>query len=306
MMSRLRALADGLETWFLAPRPIHALVGARIIFGATLFIAYALRAPAVLDLWGPRGFGGPDLMARVPGVPPLHPGLAPALDLLRHVSSDAVVMALYVLVLVASLAFTVGAATRISGAILFALHFLFWARNPVAYVGWGTYVNAPLLYLVLAPVGRRVSVDAWLRRRRGLPPLSWIASGWPLRLLQIHVTTMYAVTGWSRLDKPSWIAGDTVLIAFTSANFSRIAGDWSALAPLLALGTWGALILEALAPFLLWIPRTRRLWACALIAMHAALVPPIHVEIWAWSFLMSAGLLAFLFSDQSPAPTTKG
>jgi hypothetical protein len=299
-------ILEGIETWFLAPRPIHGLVGARIAFGATLFIGYALRAPAVLDLWGPRGFGGRDLEMRVPATPPLHPHLLlPGLDLLRHVPSDAIVMSLYVLMLLASAAFTVGALTRVSGAVALALHFLFWSRNPVAYVGWATYLIAPLCYVVLAPVGRRWSVDAWLRRRRGGEPLSWIAPGWRLRLLQINVTTMYAVTGWSRLDKPSWIGGDTVMIAFTSANFSRLAGDWSAIAPLLAVGTWGTVLLEGLAPFLLWIPATRRTWAWLLIAMHAALVPPIHVEIWAWSLVMSGGLLAFLFSDASPT-TTKG
>jgi hypothetical protein len=296
---------DSLERWFLAPRPIQALIGARITFGATLFIAYALRAPAVLDLWGVRGVGGPDLYARVPDAPVLHPGILPAFDLLRHLPSDALVLALYALLLVASAAFTVGAFTRVAGALALGIHFLLWVRNPVAYVGWATYLNAPLLYVVLAPVGRHVSVDAWLRRRRGLPEVSWYAPGWTLRLLQIHVTTMYALTGWSRLDKPSWLAGETVLIAMTSANFSRIAIDWSSFAPLLALGTWGALVLEALAPPLLWLRATRRFWAWGLIAMHAALVPPIQVEIWAWSAVMTGGLLAFLFDD-SEAPTTKG
>lgn len=304
-MRRWSRWADALERFFFAPRPIHALVGARIAFGATLFVAYALRAPAVLDLWGVRGVGGADLYARVPDTPPLHPGILPVFDVLRHVPSDGLVVALYVLLLVASAAFTVGAFTRLAGPLALGLHFLLWARNPVAYVGWATYLNAPLLYVVLAPVGRRVSVDAWLRRRRGLPAASWYASGWPLRLLQIHVTTMYALTGWSRLDKPSWLAGETVLIAMTSANFSRVAVDWSSVAPLLALGTWGALALEALAPLLLWLRATRRLWAWGLIAMHAALVPPIQVEIWAWSAVMTGGLLTFLYDD-SEAPTTKG
>ncbi|RIL07534.1 MAG: hypothetical protein DCC71_02620 [Proteobacteria bacterium] len=295
-----------LEHWWLAPRPLHALVGARIVYGSVLFVAYALRAPVFQDLFGPNGIGGPAFAARVPDAPPLHPEIAPFLDVLRHVPSEAAVAALYALLLLSSAAFALGFATRVSGVLAWALHLLFWVRNPIAFVGWASFLPAPLLYVVLAPVGRHLSIDAWWRRRRGAPAASWYASGWRLRLLQIHVCTMYAVAGWSRLDKPGWLQGDMVEIALTSANFSRVAIDWSALAPLLALATWGTVVLEALAPFLLWLPRTRRIWAWGLVAMHALLAPLTHVEIWAWSAILIAGLLAFLYADDAAPRTTKG
>ncbi len=299
------AMLAALERWFLAPRPLHALIGARIIYGSVVFIAYALRFPAVQDLFGPNGLGGPAFVERLPDLPPLHPEIVPALDVLRFVPSEAAIYALYALILVASAAFALGFCTRIAGVLTLGLHLLFYARNPIAYVGWAGYLNGPLLYVVLAPVGRHLSIDAWLRRRRQEPAASWYASGWQLRLLQINVSTLYVVVGWSRLDKPAWFHGDVVQIALTSANFSRVALDWSAFAPLLVLGTWGALALEGLAPVMLWAPRTRRLWAWALVALHATLGVLTHIEIWAWSAIMIAGLLAFLFSDATPE-TTKG
>ena len=294
-----------LERWWFADRPLHALVGARITYGSVLFIAYALRAPVLQDLFGPRGIGGPEFAARLPDLPPLHPEIVPFLDVLRLVPSEAVVTALYAVLMLASAAFALGLWTRVAGALALALHVLFWVRNPIAFVGWASYLPGPLLYVVLAPVGRHLSIDAWLRRRRGAPAASWFASGWTLRLLQVHVCTLYAVAGWSRLDKPGWMGGDMVEVALTSANFSRIAIDWSAVAPLLSLATWGTVLLESLAPFLFWVPRVRRWWAFALAAMHAALAPLTHVEIWAWSAIMIAGLFAFLFSDETPE-TTKG
>jgi hypothetical protein len=303
---RIDALLAALETWWLAERPLQALVAARIVFGGVLFVAYALRIPAYQDLFGPRGIGGPALAAKVPELPALHPSLLPALDLLRQIPDERGITALFALLLVALAAFTLGFATRIAGWIVLGLHLLFWARNPIAYVSWAGFVIAPLLYVVLAPVGRHWSIDAWLRRRRGLAAHSWFGPGWPLRLLQIHVCTMYAASGWSRLDKPSWLAGDTVLIALTSANFSRVAIDWSAVAPLLAFATWASLVLEVLAPALLWVPRVRKLWALGLIGMHAALAVLIHEEIWAWSGVMIGGLLAFLFPDRAAPSTTKG
>jgi hypothetical protein len=58
-----------------------------------------------------------------------------------------------------------------------------------------------------------------------------------------------------------------------------------AVASVLALGTWRALVLEAFAPLLLWVRATRRFRA--------------------WSAVITDGLLAFLFDDRVPA-TTKG
>jgi hypothetical protein len=294
---------DALERWFLARRPLHALVAARIVFGTVLCLAYALRAPAALDLFGPNGIGGPGLYARVPELPPFHPGVAPFLELVRAIPSERAVALLHAALVVASAAFALGCATRVSGAVAWTLHLLFWARNPIAYIGWASYLIGPLLYVVLAPSGRHLSVDAWLRRRRGLPPADWLASGWPLRLLQIHVCALYADAGWSRLDTPAWVSGEMVQIALTSANFSRIPGDWSAWAPVLALATWGSIALEGLAPVMLWWRRVRRFWACGLVALHATLGVLMHHEIWAWSAVMIAGLGAFLFSDRAPPVT---
>ena len=300
------ASGAALERWWFAPRPLQALVGARIGYGAVVFIAYALRLPAVQDLFGPEGIGGSAFVARLPDLPPLHPEIAAPLELLRWIPSETAIAALYGLILVSSAAFALGFCTPVAGALTFALHLLFYARNPIAYVGWAGYLNGPLLYVALAPVGRHLSIDSWRRRRRGEPEASWYASGWRLRLLQINVATLYAVVGWSRVDKPAWLHGDVVRIALTSANFSRIAIDWSAVAPLLMLGTWAALALEGLAPVLLWLPRVRRAWALALIGLHATLGVLTHIEIWAWSAIMIAGLLAFLFSDAPPLQTTKG
>ncbi len=304
MRSRVDSLLASLETWWLAPRPLHALIGARILFGSVLFWAYALRITAFQDLFGPRGIGGSALAGKVPALPAFHPGLLPALDLLRQIPDERVVTVLFALLLASLAAFTIGLATRVAGVVALALHLLFWARNPIGFGGWASFVIAPLLYVVLAPVGRHLSADAWMRRRRGLASASWFASGWRLRLLQIHVCAMYATSGWSRLDKPTWLAGDTVRIALTSAVFSRAAIDWSSIAWLLAVATWASLVLEVFAPVLLWVPRVRKPWALGLVGMHAALPLLVHDEIWAWSGVMIGGLLAFLFSDD--APTTKG
>jgi hypothetical protein len=189
-------------------------------------------------------------------------------------------------------AFALGAATRVTGPLAASLHLLFVTRNPYAFAGWAEWVVGPLFYVALAPVGRRLAVDACWRARRGLPRASASAAGWPLRLLQLHVCAMYLAAGWSRLDRGSWLSGEMVEIALTSATHGRLPGDWSALAPLLALATWVAMALELAAPVALWLPRLRRGVALALVLMHAGLELVTNVG-W-WGPVMIAGLCAFL------------
>jgi hypothetical protein len=291
-----------IENWWFAPRSVLPLAGARIVFASVLGIAYVLRWPMRQDLFGPNGIGGAALYERVPDLPAFHPGILPLLDLLRAVHAPDAIAALYAILLGSLCAFAVGWHTRLAGLAVFALHLLFWTRNPLAFAGWAGWLNGPLLYVALGPSGQRLSIDAWLRRRRGRDVGS-MAPGWSLRLLQIHVCAMYAFAGWSRLDKPDWLAGDLVRIAMTSAVSSRLAIDWSAFAPLLAVANWAALVLEGLAPFLLWVPRVGRVWAAALVLLHLGLALLLHMEVWAWSGVMIGGLMAFLLDATPPAET---
>jgi hypothetical protein len=50
-------------------------------------------------------------------------------------------------------------------------------------------------------------VDAWLRRRRGRPPLDLRAPAWPLWLLRFECAAIYAASGMSKLLDPDWFGG---------------------------------------------------------------------------------------------------
>lgn len=277
-----------IERWFLGPAPLDGLAAARIAFGATLFLCYAARAPVVMDYWGPGGFGGALFLASVPDAPPLEHRVWPALAWLRVVRSEAAVWALWSALLAASAAFALGWRTRLAGAVALALHVSFYARNPFAYDGsWAQYLTGPLLYTVLAPSGRLWSLDA-----RRTPAESRMAPAWPLRLLQVHTACMYLAAGVSRLDKESWLYGDMVFVALSGTTHSRLAIDWTPWLPLLRIGAWGSLALEALAPVMLWLPRIGRYWALALMALHAALELTTNVGF--WSHVMIGCLASFV------------
>jgi hypothetical protein len=113
-----------------------------------------------------------------------------------------------------------------------------------------------------------------------------------VRLVQLHVCTIYLVAGWERLDAPAWLSGQMVTFTVVNARFSRFALDWQTLQPALEAMNAAAYVLEPAAPLLLWIPQLRVVVALALIAMHAALEVLADLGFWQW--LMIAGLSLFL------------
>jgi hypothetical protein len=107
----------------------------------------------------------------------------------------------------AAVAMTVGLATRVATAATAAIvaYNLFLSTTHVH--NNRAYLVIVLGVLALAPSGRELSLDAWLRRRRGLPPLPRTAPGWPLWLLRVEASVVYGASGLSKLVDPDWFGG---------------------------------------------------------------------------------------------------
>ena len=281
---------------FFAPQPQQAMVIARVALGLLIFVSYASKFPYVQQLYGPNGIGGAATLARLPALDPGRPLEAP-LQFLHLIPSEGLVWLLYALLLLASLCFAAGAWTRTAGLCALLLNSLFHARNQYAYLGWAIMLKPFLFFVVVSAAGRYASIDAWRRRGREAPvPVeSWSGPGWPVRMLQLQLCTMYAVAGWSRLDDPAWLSGDMLFVALDGRTYGRLDVDWFPVATQLELLTYAAFVLEPLAPFLLWIRGIGKWWALALIAMHVTLELLTNVDWWQW--MMIPLLLVFLPSD---------
>ena len=288
----IRRIEAALDRWFFTARSAHWAVLARIAFGL-IMVGWTLQvAMHARVLLGPQGVG----RVLPPGVTPTIDWLQPLLGpqkILLGLPSDGAAVVVAGLAVVAAVAFTIGLRTRTSGVLLIALHLGIWGRAPLATPGWAQEAGQLLALLVLADCGRFGSVDAWLRDRT---PGAWSrvgdGAGWPLRLVQLHVACMYAAAGFPRLDDWAWLGGHTVLVAMSLNEYARVEVDWWPWRSVLAIGNWGAVLLEPLAAVGLWIRSLRPWLIVSLLGLHLGLELTTKTGWWQW--VMAASLLAFV------------
>jgi hypothetical protein len=108
---------------------------------------------------------------------------------------------------IAAVTTSLGLFTRASTVTLFAIVTYNVLCSTTHFHHNRAYLIIVLAALAAAPSGRALSLDAWLRRRRGLPAADPDAPGWPLWLLRFEVSVVYVASGFSKLVDPDWLGG---------------------------------------------------------------------------------------------------
>ncbi|MCZ6597088.1 MAG: HTTM domain-containing protein [Planctomycetota bacterium] len=171
---------------------------------------------------------------------------------------------------------TVGLATRVACAVAALLTF-YWIGTHYSY-GQPHHDCVALMFglaaLPLAPVGARLSVDAWLaRRRRGgplpVPPVNGPWAMMPLRLVQITAALGYFFAGASKLviAGPGWANGYTlqgIMLEYRSAWSEALADDIA----LLRVMSIGLLAVQTSFPLIFLSPKLRWFYVPATVLFH--------------------------------------
>ena len=255
----------------------------RLLFGAYLLAHFAALVP-----YGPELFSNAGMLSDATSSPlyPLYPSPLFAFD-------DPVVVRLALVAgCLLAAGFALGAADRLAALLLWFLLASLAARNPLVaspglpFVGWLLLAHAalpPAPYGSLGARGRSDPAGGWQ-----LSP-DIFAAAWMVMALA------YAYSGYTRLLSPSWIDGTAVARVLESplARPGLLREGMLALpAPLLQLGTWGALALELLfAPLALLRALRPWLWL-ALLGLQLSLMALVDFAE------LSAGMLlvhAFTF-----------
>jgi hypothetical protein len=137
---------------------------------------------------------------------------------------DAIYVGLLWLAAVAAVAMSLGFLTRLATITTFSVVTYNLFLSTTHFHNNRAYLAIVLGLLAVVPCGRELSLDAWIRRRRGQPALDLLAPAWPLWLLRFECAAIYGASGLSKLLDPDWFGG--------TVTWQRVVRSKDQLAPL--------------------------------------------------------------------------
>jgi uncharacterized membrane protein YphA (DoxX/SURF4 family) len=202
---------------------------------------------------------------------------------------DAVYVGLLGLAAVAAVAMSLGLLTRLATATAFAIVAYNLFLSTTHFHNNRAYLVIVLGLLTVAPCGRELSLDAWIRRRRGRPPLDRSAPAWPLWLLRFECAAIYGASGLSKLFDPDWFGGTVTWQRVVRARDELEAWplpDW-AVSALTDRGfhTGAAKLIVLTELFIaagLWWPRTRHAAVWVAVAFHVGIEVSASVQVFSY------------------------
>jgi HTTM domain len=254
---------------------------ARIAFGLLILAWTFGLLPNLLTMFGPQG--------ALPRVPSTRYSWG-----LLHVfgGSNTGVVVVWLLLLAAALALTVGWHSRLAALIVYICVLSFERRDIYVFNSGDVVLRVESLYVMLAPCGSALSLDR--RRTAGSFWSAQVRAPWGLRLLQVQMSVIYITTVHDKLGGPTWNQGTAVSYALRLTQLQAIpVPHWISTNPeLMNIASWGTLVLEISLGVLVWNRRIRPWLLCAGVVMHLIFVATLAVAF--FSFAMYILYLSFL------------
>jgi len=223
------------------------------------------------------------------------PGPRP-LNFLHTFHSDWFITFFMAVFIAAALLMTVGLWSRVSTLIVYiGLNMIHDRNAAVNTAGSDCVLICMVFLLLLAPSGASCSVDRLFRILRGAEDdEAPRVAPWPLRLAQIQVAIVYAVTASSKLLGEQWRNGVAAYYPMSLPELSRFP------VPLMDANhlwfvhfvTYSALAIEVALALLVWIPALRLPVLAGGVLLHLGIEYSLNLPL--FSFLMIASYLSFI------------
>lgn len=257
----MKKILASLDKFFFAPKPLWQLGLFRILTGLIMFYYMSDKFIEYREFLTPEGYHLPPLddIYMIPFY------FAPL--------QEASALALVTVFLITCLCFTIGLCTRISSPLLLALFFYISMLDTLSAFTINKVFIGSLLLLSFSRAGDALSVDNWLREKRGSPMKDTHCSGWIHRTLQLTILLSYLVAGLCKALpwKGHWLKSSEVLFSQMGGTFQTEIAFWmmnTIPMPLWALIQHGALAFELFAIVLFFTPALRRFAIYSGIAFH--------------------------------------
>ncbi|MFN3202051.1 MAG: HTTM domain-containing protein [Bradymonadia bacterium] len=201
------------------------------------------------------------------------------------------------------MAFVAGWRTRLFQVLGMICMISIHNRNWVVHIGADIVHNLWWLWTIALPLGRSWSVDAWLAARKGVPletlraPIRSLAiTGFMMQLAVIYFFNTIHKTGdtWMKGEAVYWLLHQDRILT----DFGFWFRGWAPMSVLWAM-SWGTLIVEGLAPILIWSPFAvvwcRRVLVVSLIGLHLSIAAVTDLSL--FSYMMSVSYMLLLTSQ---------
>ena len=190
--------------------------------------------------------------------------------------------ALFVLFALVALGFALGWHTRLTSVLAFVLLASLVRRNPYVCHTGDVLLKALSFWAMFLPLGAHFSLDRL--RGRTHPPAGARALSLATAGVLLQVAIFYLMAGYLKTRYEVWQRGEAVWIFTHVLEYTRPFGAWLGQFPALCrLLTFATLVLECLAPFLLFFPFgtswIRPLLCFTLAGFHLTLQSVIHIGI---------------------------
>ena len=180
----------------------------------------------------------------------------------------------------ATAALLVGFYPRVATLVVAYVHLSFQYRNPFILNSGDRLFMIVGALAVAVPLGYRFSVDAWLRKLRGRPPLP-APNVWGLRLLQLQLAYVYLNSTLAKLGNTRWRTG----LALRDVLSSPVFAEWPMyidFTPLVRVLTWSTLVFELSFPLFIWFRRARPWVLAAGVMFHIGIDTTMLIPIFSW------------------------
>ncbi|HEX3728063.1 MAG TPA: hypothetical protein VHV08_17550 [Pirellulales bacterium] len=269
-LSRLAVgFGQGWTRFWFTPSDPTTLSLVRLLVGVLVVYLHATLAPDLIAFFGSDGLLSWEVIAPIE---------ADAFTFWNYFQSPGELWTVYLVGLVLLVCFAAGWWTRWT-SILALIVFLSDINRAVVITSRTECVTAMMMcYLCLAPCGRRFSVDRWLELRRAAPERQPATPQWSTaatiatRLIQIHLSLIVAMMGFSQLSGEVWWSGAGVLWLMARPDSRLVDLSWLYGSPrAIELWTHMIVLFEFAFPLLIWVPLARPLLICLAAVMWGSL-----------------------------------
>ncbi|MDC0273269.1 HTTM domain-containing protein [Planctomycetaceae bacterium] len=181
---------------------------------------------------------------------------------------------------------------RCSALCVFVLLSGLYNSNTLIFDGEDTVFRLFAFFLIFAPGPDEI-------KQAGLPGKtdSTPYPIWPLRLFQVQMTAMMLACVWQKLRGEAWLDGTAMYYVTRLDDFQRLPLPELITENLLILKmmTWSVLLLELIAPVLLWFRKTRRATILVLLTFH--LTTDLTMNLMMFHWIMMTGWMSFVTYD---------